>query len=207
MKPERAPQESQLRPSILSYLYLVLLAASLLGNVYLAKSRASLERALSITPLMASSPVESKIGTFVDRLSVTNAAGAESTLALEGKKKTVVYIFSPSCHWCAVNYSSILALAKQRSEEYSFVGLSVSSDATSLHTYLAKHPYPFPSYADNSTADLAKLGFIGTPETIVIGENGKIEQHWRGAFGKATGKDVQQFFAVSLPDLSSKFDL
>jgi hypothetical protein len=192
--------------SKMSYVYLLVLAASLAGNVYLAQSRASLKRILSTTASIAKSQADGKIGSIVDHLSVKDASGVNSTLSLRGDKKTVIYIFSPTCHWCAANYSSIRALAEQRGKEYSFIGLSVTSDASALGPYLQTHPYPFPSYTERFPADLAALGFSGTPETIVIDEGGKIEQHWRGAYGKATGTSVQQFFAVSLPDLSKQFD-
>ena len=81
--------------------------------------------------------------------------------ALTNKKSTVLYIYSPSCHWCSANYANIIALANQRDHDYNFVGLSIRHDVSELTNYLTEHPYPFPSYIARPDTDLAALAFSG----------------------------------------------
>jgi peroxiredoxin len=194
------------KSDLLSWGYVVLLGVSLAGNVFLAHSRASLLRTVNGASSAARLQFDSKIGSKIDYLTVANLGGEKTTLPMATGKTTILYVFSPTCHWCAANYESIVSLATQRRDEYSFVGLSVSSDVESLNKYLDKHPYPFQSFSEKSPADLASIGFSGTPQTIVINGSGIIEKNWRGAYGKGTEVEVSHYFAVSLPDISNKFD-
>jgi hypothetical protein len=189
--------------SLPSYLFLSLLAISLAGNVYLTRKMTLLKGLVDQSS--RSNPVSQVLGTVVDHVSISDLAGKHSTLQLRGESDTILYIYSPKCGWCAANYSSIISLANQRGGRYRFVGLSILPDQAGLEKYLAKHPYPFPSYIDSTGTDLSSLGFVGTPHTVLIGRDGKIQQVWPGAYGEKTGADIAHFFSLNLPDISHSY--
>jgi len=200
---EPIPTKRNNRPAPSAYLFLIILAISLAGNVYLMHKNNSLN--VSLVEAYRPHQLVNKAGTVVDHLTVTDTAGKQSKLPLRGDGDTVVYVYSPNCGWCAANYSSILSLAKQRGSDYKFVGLSILPDKAGLEQYLVKHPYPFPSYIDSSATDLDSLGFSGTPQTILIDRNGTIKHVWEGAYGQKTGRDIEQFFSMKLPDISKSY--
>jgi hypothetical protein len=58
---------------------------------------------------------------------------------------------------------------------------------------------PFPIYADVHPRDGGKFEFLGTPETFVISPEGKITEHWLGAYVDDLQRDIESKFGVQLP--------
>jgi len=109
----------------------------------------------------------------------------------------LIYIFSPTCRWCEKNVAGIQDLAKKVSPEYDVVGLVQSPDG--MTEYLARHSLSFPIVVDNDPADMAALGFQGTPQTILI-VDGKIVHNWSGAFQGKVRESIQGTLGVSIND-------
>lgn len=117
----------------------------------------------------------------------------------ESELPTVIYFFSPECHWCDRNLDNIRALAETTHDRFRFVGVSLSKK--DLQTYIAQSKLPFAVY--HSPPDEVKVtyGLNSTPSTIVVSPAGKILQYWRGAYSEDAQTEVEQFFQVHLPGL------
>src|SRR6185437_1968972 len=64
-------------------------------------------------------------GKQVPSLSVKTLEGENTSLGWSTQKKgTVLYVFTPACHWCKSNLNNIKSLAATQSDGYRFVGLS-----------------------------------------------------------------------------------
>ena len=114
---------------------------------------------------------------------------------------TVVYVFSPSCHWCKENLAGLHALADEAHGRYRVVGLSLSRDG--LQDYVAKQHLTFPIYMNPIAQDMAKYHLGGTPETFVVAPNGTVRKVWMGAYLDDQRKEIEQSLAISLPQCCS----
>jgi peroxiredoxin len=174
-------------------LLLVLLAVSLGLNVYLAR------RVLS-SPPPPGAPSSLAKGDSVPPLEAHALDGKPVTLSYGGKA-TVLYVFTPSCPWCRRNLPNVKQLFAARQAQFRFVGLAL--DDTKLAEYVAQHQLPFPVYKGISGETMKRYRLGGVPQTIVIGEQGRILASWSGAYSGETEADVEGFFGVPLPGLAA----
>jgi peroxiredoxin len=131
-------------------------------------------------------------------LSVTDLNHSASSLRLRRDgPPTLMYVFSPSCHWCKRNLQPMQALMSLEKTQYSTVGVSLTD--LGLSQYLRENPMPFPVYVV-SPQTASKVGLMYTPETIVIDKNGQVLRTWIGAYSNNTKNDLQNYFRVSLPE-------
>ena len=117
------------------------------------------------------------------------------------EKSTVLYVFTPSCAWCARNSQNLAALAKQIPGSYRLVGLSLSGSG--LGSFVKAHGISFPVYQDPSPDVIATYHLGPTPETLVIAPGGRLSVTWTGAFLGPTRSLVERFFSIRLPDPES----
>jgi peroxiredoxin len=112
---------------------------------------------------------------------------------------TVLYVFTPDCHWCARNLENIKHLAGVTSSKFRFVGVALSDK--DLDSYLMNSNLPFHVY--RTLSDDVKIAYSlnSTPTTIVISPEGKVLQYWRGAYSGTMKNEVEQFFQLTLPGI------
>jgi peroxiredoxin len=170
---------------------LVLLAVSLGANVYLA-------RRLFSPPPQGPPPLAK--GTTVSPLTATRLDGQPQTLSY-AEKKTVLYVFTPSCPWCKRNLPNIKHLVATRGAEYRFIGISL--EAEGLSSYVTEHQLPFPVYTNVSQEQRDAYHLGGVPQTLVISERGTVMQNWFGAYVDAQQAEIEKFFDVRLPGLGA----
>lgn len=147
---------------------------------------------------MQSPPIEVRVGQALQLQEVKTALGDQIHLSFP--KRTVLYVFSPTCHWCAKNLANVRAIATEGKADYAFIGISNTSDG--LAQYLSTNKVPFPVYVDSNAADLKQLDYLGTPQTLVIRSGGVVEHNWPGAYSGANQKAIEQYFNILLPGLS-----
>jgi hypothetical protein len=94
---------------------------------------------------------------------------------------------------------NIAALTKQSRGDFHFVGLSRASD--DLKSFLSKDPPAFPVFVDRTGAAGAALGYLGTPQTVVLSKDGEVIHNWIGAYEGPKKASVESFFGVNLPGL------
>lgn len=116
-------------------------------------------------------------------------------------KPTVLYLLTPSCQWCTHNLKNINTLASLRGDSYHFVAVSLTD--AGLKEYLDANKFEFPVYKNVSPEEARQLGLGSTPQTIVVSPDGKVLKNWVGAYGEALQPEVENYFGVSLPGLTS----
>ena len=140
------------------------LAVSLAGNVLLGWRVKSLS--------LGTPPRQAHDGMSVE-LKVRTLSGQINSLAFSKNQPTILYVFRPDCQWCAANLDNIRSFSRQRATTVQFIGISTTDEG--LKTYLAQFPLPFPVYIVNESSELSKLDLIGTPQTIELSPDGKIQ--------------------------------
>jgi len=119
-------------------------------------------------------------GDPVPDLRVSNVAGNEQVIGFTGTVPTVLYVFRPSCIWCARNEGSIHALSRGASKRFRFIGVSLTSDG--LAEFLTAHQFEFPVVTNLAPNVRAQYKLTGTPETIVVSPAGRVLKVWSGAY-------------------------
>ena len=140
-------------------------------------------------------------GTMVPEFQADDLHGVQGTVAYgRDPRPTVLYVFSPSCVWCARNSEAVNALSKQVSGKYRIIGISLSPEY--LKAYLESHRLPFPVYTNIPDSVISAYHFGPTPETLVISPDGSVLQTWIGAYSQSTREAIEGFFSIRLPDFS-----
>jgi AhpC/TSA family len=175
---------------------IILLAASLSVNVVLGwkvtsqhqsfEAKGRLVEGMSVLPITATSVSDDRQGTIT--YGNTN-------------KPTVLYILVPSCEWCVRNLKNINTLVSLRGDYYRFVGVSLTE--VGLKEYLDANRLGFPVYKNISRENALQLGLGSTPQTIIISPEGKVLKNWVGAYGEALQQEIEKYFDVGLPGLTS----
>lgn len=139
-----------------------------------------------------------QIGRRVDPFDAKDTGGRAVRFdAQDEGRPTVLYSFQPGCGWCERNHEALLALHSQLSDRYRFIGISLSEDH--LTETLEDYPLPFEvvSNVDKEFIEAYQLG--GTPRTLVLDSQGKIEASYYGAYVGGTRRQVISRFDVDLP--------
>jgi hypothetical protein len=168
----------------------VLLGASLVLNGFLAFQLHGFRKGVGLGSAVP-------VGTEVGLLQVKDSGGQPARLDFNGSQ-TVLYVFSPACHWCDRNQKNVQALARDRRASYRFVGLSLQA----LLPGSKSADIGFPVFTEPSKETTAQLKLGATPTTVVISKDGRVERVWVGAYEGAVGKEVAEFFKVQLPGLT-----
>lgn len=114
-------------------------------------------------------------------------------------KGTILYIFSPSCHWCMRNMANMHSLEEQTRGRYQFVGISLDSDK--LAGYVVNHKLLFPVLHSVLESISTAYGFGATPETILVSSEGLVAGVWKGAYGASDMRELAGQLGVDLPGL------
>ncbi len=73
-----------------------------------------------------------------------------------------------------------------------------------LPDYITSKDFHFPVLTRLSLDTLKTYKLGGTPQTLVISSEGRVQKTWMGAYMGDTKKDIEAFFNVRLPDLPQK---
>ena len=140
-------------------------------------------------------PPSPLVGRTVRPVTVKTIDGAEERLEYEGLS-TILYVLSPQCNWCRANTPVITDLARQRADEYRFIGLSMTGSG--LTDYLEAEPLPFPVYVIPNPFDTIweDMNLGATPYMVAVGPDATIEGAWPGALYRQNRAAVREFFAL-----------
>ena|ERR1035437_5311408 len=171
---------------------LTLLAGSLAMNVVLAVRRPAPEsrRATqALTGMLAPSMIAKSVST-----------GTVEVVSYRSfPQPTVVYVFMPTCSWCARNRANIESLAQQCKERFHLLALSLNEHG--VDASLDRIGIRFPAYTGASSEFVHSLGLNATPQLLVISPEGKVIENWIGAWDTEQQKEIETFFHVRLPGL------
>ncbi len=129
---------------------------------------------------------------------VQRFGGEREDIALSGDRPTVVYVFTPSCLWCARNMANVQVLVEAVETSHRVIALSLAPD---VGDYVRQHGLTVPVYIEPDLEAMEGLGLGPTPHTIVLSADGKVERTWLGAYSGKIAEEVQSYFGVTLPGL------
>lgn len=118
-------------------------------------------------------------------------------------ERTLVLVFSPLCSWCArnmENWETIVRAAESRN----FRLVAVSTHRSGVADYVRKHPFLQRTQviAEIDARDQLTYKLQSTPQTLVLGGDGRIEKAWIGALSLDQQADAESFFGTELPGTS-----
>ena len=112
------------------------------------------------------------------------------TLARDGRK-TVIFVLSPSCGPCNLNWPNWRELL--RSKELSFHPVFVDLSDEITHSYMSSHGIADTDLVTHLRGkSVLAYGLGYTPETIVVDRNGRIERIWSGYLSKVSLADIRK---------------
>jgi len=191
----RIPLVKQDRADIhMDQVVLALLIGSVVLNVYLGVGRRP-GRSPAVEPgeLL-------KAGTQAPAFDARDLKGSAVSLKYDADSHaTLLYVFSPTCHWCERNLPNLTTIMKTRSDLH-IVGVALSGDSQQLAN--AEQLFPVVVRPMPETIKAYKLS--ATPTTILVSPEGRIVRVWPGAYGGLLAEDVSKVLAVSLPGLSEQ---
>lgn len=188
-----------LRRLFISCLTLVVLASTTI-NVLLAREITSLKAAISHLKGELGDGQHAEAGQSLPRIEVINREGDRITIeSILSVKPTVIYVFAPSCRWCARNAENVRVLAESIKDRFQTVGLSLTDDG--LDEFVGRTVPGFPVFRTVPASN----GLLGraTPRTIVVSSEGKIISTWFGAYSGTLRREIEEYFRLSLPGLLS----
>jgi hypothetical protein len=174
------------------WLLLSILGASLLLNIELGW-RVRDARFVRAAPAL-------QVGATVPVLTVEDLRGARATInwAADGRS-TLVYVFSPSCHWCTRNLPNIKALIGSVGSAYRVLGISISKDG--LDRYVRDNNFALPIYLYSSEIRGRQLSLETTPQTFIVSPRAKITELWTGAYVDPIKNEIESKLGLRLPGL------
>lgn len=176
------------------WLLLAILAGSLALNVHLGWAVRSLSQGRV-------APSAVTVGARVPTLTLEDLDRRRVTIDWRsGGRPTLVYVFSPSCHWCTRNLPNIKSLTSGLNAKYRILGISLSGQG--LTPYVKDNGLAFPVYTNPTEANGRPFVLAGTPQTLIIALDGTVQEAWRGAYAERVKKDIEAKLGVELPGMA-----
>lgn len=116
-------------------------------------------------------------------------------------KPTLVYHFSASCGWCERNWSNVVALANQTQGRLRVVAVSIAPLPSGFQ---AARNLSIEIVDNLPASTVAAYKLAATPQTILIGADGRVAESWFGAYSGSFAKQLESFFRVRLPGLETR---
>jgi len=181
-------------------LFTVALCVMLLGSVLLNLIQAN---KLRVKPRTSPDTLETGIG--LNPLKVKDLTGRMVTIEYRSYRvPTILYVFSPGCHWCDQNLAAVRQLASATGKRYRFIGLSLAGGG-GLDAYLRDHNLGIQAYYTSPTPEGRKEYHMwSTPTTFVISSTGRLMAEWVGAYVGTNRTEIERFFSLGLPDVATK---
>ncbi len=141
-----------------------------------------------------------KEGTAVAPISAYSmTSGQQEQITYDVGRPTLLYVFSPKCHWCEINRPGIEALSRSAAGRYRIIGLALTEEG--LAEKLKAHPLEFPVYTRLAAGVFKAYKLGSTPQTIVVSPQGKVLKNWPGAFMGRQREEIENYLAVRLPEI------
>jgi hypothetical protein len=168
----------------------------LLVNVLLAQQNKKLK-------MLASKPdraLEIKAGTMLPTLEGIDSDGNRQSISYgQDARKTVLLVFSPRCRVCGENLPNWEAIINGIDRE-SFRLFAISLQSQGVKEYASRHGI-------NGVTILTEIdskyrvayNLALTPQTILIGSDGKAERVWTGLLHGEDKREIERALNVLLP--------
>lgn len=180
----------------------------LLANIFLIKQNLELKAMIletsgppSGTFSPAGRPVELEVGQTLTALNGVDINGQRTSVAYNQDLRKVVFLsFAPGCGACDENMPNWETLAKELDSK-SYRVVAVSLVPTGVKEYLSHYNLgEIPVLASVDSQDRVSYRLRFTPQTILVGPDGKVEKVWTGAIRGERRKEVEKSLGIKLPD-------
>jgi Redoxin len=114
----------------------------------------------------------------------------------EQRRPTVLYVFSPTCHFCAANLENVKYLARAKGADFRFIGVSIQPDG--LASYARAHDINFSVYTATAAMQSA-YSLTVVPQTLLIESSGRVIRSWTGAYVGDVKREVEESFRMEFP--------
>lgn len=174
---------------------LMLLVGSLALNVWLGLARQAGSDAANHPP--SSLPA----GTRLPPLSGRTLDGRRFRSDVEATRiETALYVFSARCSWCERDLNNIRTLAGHRGHTMRFLAISTGpEDLRSLREYSKAVAFNLEVVFDVPADQRTAYGMDGTPQLLVLGNDGRLRKAFKGALQGRTLEEAEAFFGLDLP--------
>jgi len=183
-------------------LVLLLLSMSVLLNILLVPNVHTLKNSYTIeTRRNELKQHEKFVGEKLPPLTglPINGAGAPAPISYTSNMDTIVYVLSPTCHFCAQNMENMRSLELHTRGRYGFIGLTL--DNTGMDAFIRSNKIDFPIIGSIPSTVSTAYGLAATPETLLVSPDGTIKKIWQGAYSPAMVSEINYIFDVKLPGL------
>jgi hypothetical protein len=116
---------------------------------------------------------------------------------------TLLYVFSPKCHWCRRNMANWRSLVEAARSSHRIIALSLDPN---VEEFIRAEPLNVPVYVEPSPETTKALMLQTTPHTVRISAQGRVVGSWLGAYTGKTGEEIEQFFKFRLPGVGRDLD-
>jgi hypothetical protein len=162
----------------------------LVGRVRSLRWNLEVARAAMVLPVGEELPI----------LSATDSSGKPVSLDPRASDlPTLLYVLSPTCGWCTLNRDSINHLASNVRGEFRVVAVSLSKPTDGLNS---EYSYGFPVLFEPTEESIVAYRLRGTPQTLLISKDGKLENSWKGAYIGEVKRSLEARFGTALPELT-----
>jgi len=161
----------------------------LLGlNVALIRQNHSLKAQLSQVPLGTEAPP----GAHVSDLRGFDVQGKPVSITYQGDtRKVLLFVFSPTCSFCAENWPNWWRIFSEL-DRNTVLPAAVDVTATVTPEFINQHQMTgIPVLAQVDPRAVVEYHFHLTPQTILVGADGKVEKVWSGVLSAANMAEIQ----------------
>lgn len=171
------------------------LVALLASNLALLALNHRLRRGLA-----AAAKPHLEAGDVVPPLRALDASGKPAHVGFGGDgRRTLVLVFSPTCGWCDLNmpsWSALLDGAGPRGVRTFAVATRQERSAE----YAARHRLARAGVlVEAEPRDAFAWRLVVTPQTILIGPDGRVERNWVGALRDEDLREIERALGIELP--------
>jgi hypothetical protein len=171
-------------------LYLMLIAFVVYFGFEKVDELKSKRRTLS----MERDSVHTDAQNFVSPLIGADITGKAAQVDFKNQPKpTIVYVFSPVCHYCELNEANFATVFEGAKDTHRFIG--VATFTIGLPEYLAEKKMTFQVLTHVKKGDW-KLAL--TPQMVVVSADGRLMRNWMG-LQDGRKWEAEQYFGFTLP--------
>jgi peroxiredoxin len=181
-------------------IFVTILIGSALLNIGLAHK---VQQQKEVLLKLKGGNVEAKIlGAGVNQLNVTDLNGKPTTISfVKNDPPTILYVFRPTCGWCAKNLPNLQAMqAAISNQRFRLVGISL--DDHDLKQYVDSAHFTFPVYSNLASGERVRLNMGATPQTIMIANN-IVVRNWEGAYTPDLKTEIEATLGIKLPGINT----
>lgn len=156
--------------------------------------------------LRASAPKQIKEGDTIAAFDARDLNGNPAKVNYgEKSAKRVLLYFHPTCGFCKKQMPYWKELvSKADSQKYKIDLITTETDADSVKKYLDDYGVGSWETLSIEKADADKAELSGTPATIVLDDDGKVEKAWVGMWRDEELADASDYFSVDFAKVKSE---